>query len=39
MELYKYILGGALCLGSLFSSCSDWLEVEPVEHSYNKLLL
>ena len=31
MELYKYILGGALCLGSLFSSCSDWLEVEPVD--------
>lgn len=31
MELYKYILGGALCLGSLFSSCSDWLEIEPVD--------
>ena len=30
MKLYKYILTGVVCLGSLFSSCNDWLEVDPL---------
>lgn len=31
MKLYQYILSGAMSMGLLFSSCSDWLDVTPVD--------
>ena len=31
MKLYQYILIGAMSMGLLFSSCSDWLDVTPVD--------
>ena len=29
MKLQKYIIGGVIAFSLLFSSCNDWLEVEP----------
>ncbi len=31
MKLYIYILGTTVSLGLFFSSCNDWLDVEPVD--------
>lgn len=39
MKLYQYILSGAMSMGLLFSSCSDWLDVTPVDTRTTKTFI